>query len=89
LTLTTLEKEIDMTTMKTTKDQVISSAKEQATAIKDAVVDRVEHITTNEKIAGAAVIGAAVGVAATVLGSSLLHASTAEKNGKTAKKPST
>lgn len=77
-----------MTTMKTTKDQVISSAKEQATAIKDAVVDRVEHITTNEKIAGAAVIGAAVGVAATVLGNSLLHASTVEKNGKIAKKPS-
>jgi hypothetical protein len=79
LTLTTTEKEIDMTTMKTAKDQ--------ATAIKDAVVDRVEHITSNEKLAGAAVIGAAVGVAATVLGSSLLHANDPEKNGKTTKKP--
>lgn len=76
-----------MTTMKTTKDQVVSAAKEQATAIKDAVVDRVEHITTNEKIAGAAVIGAAVGVAATVLGSTLLHANAPEKSGKATKKP--
>jgi hypothetical protein len=70
-----------MTTMKTAKDQ--------ATAIKDAVIDRVEHITPNEKIAGAAVIGAAVGVAATVIGSSLLHANTAEKTGGDTKKPTT
>lgn len=75
-----------MTNMKTTKDQVISTAKEQATAIKDAVFDRVEHITTNEKIAGAAVIGAAVGVAAAVLGNSLLHASEPDKASKPVKK---
>lgn len=75
-----------MTTMKTTKDQVINTAKEQATAIKDAVVDRVEHITTNEKIAGAAVIGAAVGLAAAVIGNSLLHAGEPDKATKPAKK---
>lgn len=75
-----------MTTMKTAKDQVVNTAKEQATAIKDAVVDRVEHITTNEKIAGAAVIGAAVGLAAAVIGNSLLHAGERDKATKPAKK---
>jgi hypothetical protein len=64
------------------------NAKQQANAIKDAVVDRIDHITTNEKIAGAAVIGAAVGAAATALGSALLHAHPADKVAKAAKKPS-
>lgn len=60
----------------------------QATAIKDAVVDRLDHITTNEKIAGAAVIGAAVGAAATAIGSALLHNNAPAKKVKpAAKKP--
>ena len=60
----------------------------QATAIKDAVVDRLDHITTNEKIAGAAVIGAAVGAAATAIGSALLHNGSGDKKKKpAAKKP--
>lgn len=58
----------------------------QATAIKDAVVDRLDHITTNEKIAGAAVIGAAVGAAATAIGSALLHKNVPEKTKKPAAK---
>jgi hypothetical protein len=45
----------------------------QAEAIKDAVIDRVEHITPTEKIVGAAVIGAAVGAAAVAVGSAMLH----------------
>jgi hypothetical protein len=48
-------------------------AKTQIKAVKEAVSTRIDHITTNEKIAGAAVIGAAVGAAATALGSALLH----------------
>ena len=60
----------------------------QATAIKEAVVDRLDHITTNEKIAGAAVIGVAVGAAATAIGSALLHKNAPEKKVKpAAKKP--
>jgi hypothetical protein len=62
-------------------------AKEQATAIKDAVIERIDHITTNEKIAGAAVLGAAVGAAATAIGSALLHNGPAETVTKVAKKP--
>ena len=61
-------------------------AKDQANGIKDAVADRIDHITTNEKIAGAAVIGAAVGVAATAIGSALLHSNTAAKTTKPAAK---
>jgi hypothetical protein len=63
------------------------SAKKTMKSIKDAAVDRMDHITTNEKIAGAAAIGVAVGVAATALGSSLLHGKLSEKEGKAVKKP--
>ncbi len=63
------------------------SAKKQATALKDAVVDRIDHITTNEKIAGAAVLGAAVGAAATAIGSAILHSGSSETVTKAAKKP--
>lgn len=60
------------------------SAKTKMKAIKAAAVDRMDHITTNEKIAGAAAIGVAVGVAATAIGSSLLHSSdTTPKTAKT------
>jgi hypothetical protein len=51
------------------------SAKKSMKSFKKAAVDRIDHITTNEKIAGAAAIGVAVGVAATAIGSSLLHGS--------------
>jgi hypothetical protein len=54
------------------------SAKTKMNAVKAAAVEQMSHITTNEKIAGAAVIGVAVGAAATATGSSLLHGSTAE-----------
>ena len=54
------------------------SAKDQLNAIKTAAVDKLDHITTNEKIAGAAAIGVAVGVAATAIGSSLMHSKTPE-----------
>lgn len=63
------------------------SARKQATAIKDAVVDRIDHITDNEKLAGAAVIGLAVGAAATVIGSAILHNGSPEIVTKATKKP--
>jgi hypothetical protein len=73
------QKEFDMITAK--------SAKKKMKAVKAAAVDRMDHITTNEKIAGAAAIGVAIGVAATALGSSLLHGGeTATKTAKTDKK---
>ncbi len=50
------------------------SANKTLDTIKKAAVVRMDHITTNEKIAGAAVLGVAVGVAATAIGSSMLHA---------------
>jgi hypothetical protein len=56
------------------------SAKDQLNAMKTAAADRIDHITTNEKIAGAAAIGVAVGVAATAIGSSLLHTKTSDKD---------
>jgi hypothetical protein len=52
------------------------SAKKQIKSIKKAAIDRMDHITANEKIAGAAALGVAVGVAATAIGSSLLHGGT-------------
>jgi hypothetical protein len=51
------------------------SAKKKITSLKEAAVEQMSHITTNEKIAGAAAIGVAVGAAVAALGSSLLHGS--------------
>jgi hypothetical protein len=66
----------------------IKSAKTTMNAIKTAAVGRMDHITTNEKIAGAAALGVAVGVAATAIGSSILHSDkTATTAAKTAGKP--
>ena len=48
------------------------TAIKQVEAVKDAVVDRAANITTTEKIVGAAVIGVAVGAAATAIGSAIL-----------------
>jgi hypothetical protein len=63
------------------------SAKKKIKAFKTAAVEQMSHITTNEKIAGAAAIGVAVGAAAAAIGSSMLHASAPEKAVKAAKKP--
>lgn len=49
------------------------AAKKQIETIKQAAVDKMDHITTNEKIVGAAVLGVAVGAVAAAIGSSLLH----------------
>lgn len=49
------------------------TAKNKMVAIKAAAVEQMSHVTTTEKIAGAAVIGVAVGAAAAAIGSSLLH----------------
>lgn len=65
----------------------IKSAKDQFTSIKKAAVDRMDHITTNEMIAGAAAIGAVVGAAATAIGSSLLHGTEPQRAAKAVKKP--
>jgi hypothetical protein len=63
------------------------SAKKSMKSFKKAAVEQISHITTNEKIAGAAAIGVAVGVAATAIGSSLLHSGAPEKETKAVKKP--
>ena len=63
------------------------SAKTQIKSIKNAVVEQMSHITTNEKIVGAAAIGVMVGAAATTIGSSLLHSNAPEKVAKAVKKP--
>lgn len=62
------------------------TAKEKLTAIGNATVERVDQMTTNEKIAGAAALGLAVGVAATALGSVLLHDKAPDKKAKPVKK---
>ena len=63
------------------------TAQKKMKAIKSAAVEQMSHITTTEKIAGAAAIGVAVGVAATAIGSSLLHGTGSGKAAKPAKKP--
>ena len=66
----------------------LKSAQTKMQSIKDAAVDRIDHITTNEKIAGAAVMGVVAGVAATAIGSALYHASeNASKTPKPVGKP--
>jgi hypothetical protein len=66
-----------MLTTKTAKNKIV--------AIKDAAVEQMSHVTTNEKIASAAVIGVAVGAAATAIGSSLLHRNSPDPAPKAAK----
>ena len=63
------------------------SAKEKLTAISTAVVERIGQSTAKEKIAGAAALGLALGVAATALGSSLLHDKAPGKKARPTKKP--
>ncbi len=58
------------------------SAKSKMNAVKAAAVEQMSHITTNEKIVGAAAIGVAVGVAATAIGNSLMHGSSSEADSK-------
>jgi hypothetical protein len=65
----------------------VKTAKKQIKAVKKAVTARMDHITPTEKLAGAAAIGVAVGVAATALGSAMLHNSPAATAAKPAKKP--
>jgi hypothetical protein len=48
----------------------------QFEAVKDAVVERATHTSTTEKMVGAAVIGVAIGAAATAIGSALLKGDT-------------
>jgi hypothetical protein len=63
------------------------SAKKKMEAIKSAAVEQVGHITTNEKIAGAAAIGAVVGAVATAIGSSMLRGSDDKNAAQLVKKP--
>ena len=63
------------------------SAKDQFKSIKVATIDRMDHVTTNQMIAGAAALGAVVGAAATAIGTSLLHGSEPQKVAKAVKKP--
>ena len=65
------------------------SAKQKFETIRQAAAGRIDHITSNEKLAGAAVLGAAVGAAVTAAGSALLHAGSKNKTkvAKTAREP--
>jgi|GWRWMinimDraft_5_1066013.scaffolds.fasta_scaffold316406_1 hypothetical protein len=66
-----------MLTAKTAKNKIV--------AIKEAAVEQMSHVTANEKIAGAAVIGVAVGAAAAAIGSTLLHRSASDQDTEVAK----
>ena len=61
------------------------SPKKQIKAFKKLAGGRIQRITTNEKIAGAAALGLVIGVVSTI-GSSLLYGGAAAKDGRTAKK---
>lgn len=63
------------------------SAKDQFKSIKEATIDRMGHVTTNQMIAGAAALGAVVGAAATAIGASLLHGTEPQRVAKAVKKP--
>lgn len=63
------------------------TAKNKMKEMTSAAAEQLSHVSTNEKIAGAAALGVVVGAAAAAIGSSLLHSDTAKKNSKAAKKP--
>ncbi len=63
------------------------SAMNQFASMKKAATDRIDHISANEKLAGAAAIGVVVGAAATAIGSSLRHSALHAKEAKAMKKP--
>jgi hypothetical protein len=65
----------------------VKDAKDTLIAVKDAAVEQMSHITTNEKIAGAAAIGVVVGAAAGAIGSSMLHSGAPEKEVKAVEPP--
>ncbi|WP_219893232.1 hypothetical protein [Aquisediminimonas profunda] len=63
------------------------SAKDQFSAIKKAATERLDKISANEKIAGAAAMGIVVGAAAAAIGNSLRNDAEPMKATKAAKKP--
>lgn len=64
------------------------TAKNKMKDMTAAAAEKLSHVTTNEKIAGAAALGVVVGAAAAAIGSSLLNSDTpAKKATKAAKKP--
>lgn len=63
------------------------TAADKVKAMTNAAAEQIGNISTTEKIAGAAVLGAVVGAAATALGSSLLHSDAAPNKPTAAKKP--
>lgn len=64
------------------------SAKKQLNVMKKAAIKRMDNITTTEKLAGAAVLGVAVGAVVTAASSALLKAHPTDKVAKSAKKTS-
>lgn len=63
------------------------TAKNKMKDLTSAAAEQLSHVTTNEKIAGAAALGVVVGAAAAAIGSSLLHSDKPDKDVKAAKKP--
>lgn len=64
------------------------SAKTKMKEMTAAAAEQFSHVTTNEKIAGAAALGVVVGAAAAAIGSAMLNSDApAKKTPKAAKKP--
>lgn len=64
----------------------VKSAKKTIKAMKSSAAKQMDHMSNNERIAGATAIGVMVGAAATAIGSSLLLVRASARNKKTAKK---
>ena len=64
------------------------SAKNKMKEMTAAATEQLSHVTTDEKIAGAAALGVVVGAAAAAIGSAMLNSDApAKKTAKAAKKP--
>ena len=64
------------------------TAKNKMKDLTAAAAEKLSHVTTNEKIAGAAALGVVVGAAAAAIGSAMLNSDAPAKKGpKAAKKP--
>ena len=64
------------------------TAKNKMKDMTTAAAEKLSHVTTNEKIAGAAALGVVVGAAAAAIGSAMLNSDApAKKTTKAAKKP--
>ena len=65
----------------------VKTAKNKMHEVTAAAAEQLSHVTTNEKIAGAAALGVVVGAAAAAIGSALLNSDAPEKAPKSANEP--